>query len=79
MTIIFDNFSIDAGPAIVNAHCPRHGLEMRQQDDGWYSYVWRCPKCKYPYQIRMVKMKRAEHVELTAALRKSKKIKVNEA
>lgn len=72
-TLIFDNVSLTEDGAL-KATCPKHDIDMVQKDDGWFSVVWKCPKCKYPYQIRVVKMTKAEHQNLLVALKKSNKL-----
>lgn len=53
-----ENFEIIASPHIINATCPKDRSDMIEIDDNWFSKVWYCKKCKKPYKLKLVPMKK---------------------
>lgn len=66
------NLEINALPTFL-AYCPKHRGEMKQLQNGWFSKVWWCAKCEYPYELKLVKMRQFDRAEVDKQLAPTKK------
>lgn len=68
--MIGKHFEIHADPYFSNVRCPKHGNDMVQLDNGWFSYCWYCKECKFPYELKLTKMRKVNKANLEKALAK---------
>ena len=66
--MILDNVRLRAEPYFLEATCPKHKCDMVKLDNGWFSVCWYCPKCDYPYELKMTKMRNVKRENLEKAL-----------
>lgn len=65
------NFEITTELKYKDAYCPIHKkIILFQIEDGWFKTAFFCPKCKVPYTIGLVKMKKWNKEALKKALLK---------
>jgi hypothetical protein len=50
------NISVQAYPTY-EARCPKHGTDMLDLPNGWFSVVWWCEKCEAVYELKVMKMR----------------------
>lgn len=49
---------IIASPHFVDVYCPKHHNKMQELENGWFGNpVWWCKECKYPYELKLTKMR----------------------
>jgi hypothetical protein len=53
-----DHFRIGASPYFADVRCPKHGNDMKELENGWFSTAWWCSKCETPYKLQLVKMRK---------------------
>ena len=71
--MVFDNKTLEVGATPwFNAACPKHRNNMKKLDDGWFSLVWWCEECQYPYRIKLVKMTKWDKEEVEKQLQSKK-------
>lgn len=68
-TLIDDDFEIRAEPVVTKAYCPKHHNPMIEIPNGWLNTCWYCKKCKYPYHLRMMKMRHVNEDNLKELLK----------
>ena len=49
------NFTLSAMPFLSDAYC-ECGNNLKEVSNGWFSKVWYCIKCKYIYELKLIKM-----------------------
>jgi len=54
-------------------HCPKHGNDMIELDNGWFDKCWYCKECKYPYQLELRKMAKVNKENLAKVLLEKEK------
>lgn len=69
--MIDNDFEIHASPYFRNVRCPKHGTEMIELPNGWLGTCWYCVACKYPYHLRLMKMRVVNKENLKKALEKA--------
>ena len=69
----FKDFEIHASPFFAKVYCPKHRNCMIELNNGWFSKVWYCEECQFPYQIKMVKMRTYDEKVLKELLEEKRK------
>lgn len=50
-------WEVHATPYFHRVRCPKHGNDMQELSNGfWGNPVWWCKDCKYPYELKLMKM-----------------------
>ena len=70
--MLLDNVKLHATPFFAEATCPKDRSDMIKLDNGWFSVCWYCKKCKYPYELKMTKMRNVNQENLDKLLAKEK-------
>jgi len=63
------DIQVHAKPYFLDAYCPKHKIRLFEVDDGWINKAFFCPKCKAPYTIGLIKMKKWNKKALAEALK----------
>lgn len=66
--MIYEDFKVHAEPYFSDMRCPKHRIAMFEFDNGMFAKGWFCPKCKAPYSLYPVKMKKWDKKALEQAL-----------
>ena len=63
------NFEIHASPNFQRVRCPKHGNDMVELDNGWFSVCWDCQECGYTYELELRKMSNIKKENLDSLLK----------